>query len=250
VPGRPGPCPQSFLTSIAISQRRGRSSGATRPTLVTRPVTVFIPSGGQRFTMKSMLVAMESRAFSTNRTFTVWKVRRRPLREKVPVTTCSRSGRGVGFFFWRRRSICGGAVYPIANQCPATRQFRNGQRNCWQIGHAAPAPHAQASIRSSLKPRQGRSGWFSQTKPVPLQVSHLGALSCRGSIEESGFRRFSGGVLSKALSAAFRERPSRARSPISLPSISAPLSRLSPGRVRGVPLNPGCRGVAIGTVLC
>ena len=66
----------------------------------------------------------------------------------------------------------------------------------------------------------------------------------------AGLRRFSTGVLSRALSAAFRERPSRMRSSFSRPSLGAPLSRLSPGRLRGVPFNPGCRGVPIIVIPC
>jgi hypothetical protein len=40
-----------------------------------------------------------------------------------------------------------------------------------QYSHGIPAPQSQASARW-LSPRQGRSGWFSQTQPVSSQTSH------------------------------------------------------------------------------
>lgn len=111
--------------------------------------------------------------------------------------------------------------------------------------HGLPFPHPQATKLKSSEARQGLSGWFSHTQPVPLQVGQCWIDFAWPSTVSSGFRRSSIGVRSNALSAAFRERPSRSRSDSSLPSISAPLSRLSPGRLRGVPFKPGCLGVAI-----
>jgi len=111
--------------------------------------------------------------------------------------------------------------------------------------HGLPFPHPQATKLKSSEARQGLSGWFSHTQPVPLQVGQCWIDFAWPSTVSSGFWRSSIGVRSNALSAAFRERPSRSRSDSSLPSISAPLSRLSPGRLRGVPFKPGCLGVAM-----
>jgi hypothetical protein len=40
-----------------------------------------------------------------------------------------------------------------------------------QSAHGAPAPQSHASVRL-LKPRHGRSGWFSQIHPVSPQHPH------------------------------------------------------------------------------
>jgi hypothetical protein len=47
----------------------------------------------------------------------------------------------------------------------------SGGSDVLHTAHGAPAPQSQASARL-LKPRHGRSGWFSQTHPVSAQRAH------------------------------------------------------------------------------